>query len=289
MKQIKAWLIASRPKTLIASISPVLIGSTLALDRGLFDGWIFFFTLITALGIQIATNFCNDYWDFLKGADTSERKGPVRVTQAAILSLSAVKKATSFMFLITALAGSFLVWKGGVFVAVLLVISLLLSYLYTAGPFPLAYVGLGEIFVLIFFGPIAVGGTFFLQTTELSLSAFLAGISPGALSAAILMVNNLRDVDEDRKASKKTLVVRGGALLGKSLYVLFILAAFFSPLLLISDHPWLVLLMPLFLFAIPTLYKVCRNKNNADFNAFLPKTAQLLLIYTLCFCFLYVL
>lgn len=279
----KIWIQAARPKTLIASLSPVLIGTVVA-SRSAFHPLTFIFTLLTALCIQISTNFVNDYCDFLKGADTIERKGPVRVVQAGLISVDAMKKATLLMFAFGILCGLYLIWQGGVIIACLLGMSLLLGFAYTAGPFPLAYLGLGELFVFTFFGFIATGGTYFLQTGTLSSSALLAGIAPGALSSAILAMNNVRDIQEDKAANKKTLAVRFGKTFGKVEYALLLSAALLTPFLFIQDHPFLLLLLTLFFPAIKLTAALFKNSSPYLLNPLFQQTAQLLTLYTLLFC-----
>jgi len=162
------WILAIRPRTLIAGASPVLIGTVLALREASFSWILLFFTLMTALGIQISTNLVNDYFDYLKGADTEKRTGEVRVMQAGLISRSAMRQAILISFSMTALFGSYLIWTGGIIIAALVAISLLLALVYTAGPFSLAYLGLAELFIFPFFGPIAVAGTAYLQTGHFS-------------------------------------------------------------------------------------------------------------------------
>ena len=220
-KRSNIWLLAIRPKTLAASLSPILIGTAMALKTGFFDLLTFLFTLLTGLGIQIATNLANDYFDYKKGADTSARLGPIRVTQAKLVSESGMIKMLFFTFLTVLASGSFLIWKGGAIFSLLIAAALLFALIYTAGPFPIAYLGLGEVFVLVFFGPVAVAATYFLQVGQFHLQPVIAGLAPGLLSSAILMVNNIRDIDEDQKAHKKTLAVRFGLPFGKNLYLFF--------------------------------------------------------------------
>src|ERR1700722_13267145 len=225
MASIAVWVQAARPRTLILSASPVIIGTLLALSAGPIKLSLFLFTLFTAVAIQIGTNLANDYFDFIKGSDTSARKGPTRVTQAGLVAPDAVKRAFIIVFSVAALLGLFLIWEGGILFALLLAVSILLGIIYTAGPFSLAYLGIGDFFVLLFFGPIATCATYLLQTHQFSYDALYAGIAPGMLSWAVLMVNNLRDIEEDRLAGKKTLCVRGGRSLGRALYLVALFSA----------------------------------------------------------------
>jgi 1,4-dihydroxy-2-naphthoate octaprenyltransferase len=269
------WMQAARPKTLVASFSPVIIGTACALRAGSFDFLTFLFTLLTALGIQIGTNFANDYFDFMKGADTKNRKGPVRVTQAGLVKPETMKLAVFLAFALTALSSGYLILQGGWPIALLASLSILLGFAYTAGPLPLAYLGLGDLFVLLFFGPIATAGTAFLQTHTLSTTALLAGIGPGLISTAILTVNNLRDIDEDRLAGKRTLVVRLGKKFGQWEYCAAIVLAAILPCLW-GSYLQLLMLAP----ALPLLSAAFKTEG-AAWNPILGKTAQLLWIYTI--------
>ena len=273
------WIQASRPRTLITSASPIFIGSVMAYTAGALRFSVFFFTLVTALAIQIGTNLANDYFDFLKGADTTARKGPVRVTQAGLAAPNQVKRAFILVFLLAALLGLFLIWEGGLLFAMLLAISIALGVLYTAGPYSLAYLGLGDFFVLLFFGPIATCATYWLQTHAFSFETFLAGIAPGSLAWAILIANNLRDIDEDRAAGKKTLCVRGGKNLGQWLYLSALALALSTPFIWVKSHPFALLAM---LTAIPATSAILKLYKNEEVELF-KATAKLPLIYTLFF------
>ncbi len=280
MTSIAVWMEAARPKTLIAAISPVFIGSFLAFLAGSFSLTTALCTLGAALGVQISTNLANDLFDFLKGADTAERKGPRRMTQSGLISPKQMKWGLICLMAISALLGSYLVLLGGVPLATLLIFSLLFAVIYTGGPYPLAYLGLGEIFVFLFFGPIATLGTFYLQTGATSLSVFLAGIGPGLLSTALLVINNLRDLKEDMKSGKKTLPVRFGMRFGKMEYTLLLLLAPLS-LLFIAPFPKSLFILLLFLPEAPLLYSVWQREESH--GLLLEKTGQLLLVYTLLF------
>jgi 1,4-dihydroxy-2-naphthoate octaprenyltransferase len=284
MSTLRIWILAARPKTLPISIGPTLLGTLLAFNEGFLNLFLFCMTLSTALGIQICANFANDYFDFIKGSDTKERKGPTRVTGAGLVSLPTMRKALYISFGITALLGCYLVWHGGLIMAFLVAVSLLCAALYTAGPFPLAYVGLGDLFVFAFFGPIAVTGAYFLQTHHFSWDPVLLGISAGALSITPLSVNNIRDQAEDILANKKTLVVRFGKRFGQYEYIACILTSAFVPFLFYKGHPFCLLalafLIPAF-FMIRTLFTYSDPR---DLNKVLAKTGQVLSIYYLLFC-----
>jgi 1,4-dihydroxy-2-naphthoate octaprenyltransferase len=221
---IKLLLEGSRPKTLIASLSPVLIGTSIASRFHLLT---FICTAFFALSIQIGTNFANDYFDFLKGVDTKNRKGPRRLTQSGLIPLKTMKWITFGIFCFALLCSLYLIYIGGATIAILALCAVAFGYLYTGGPYPLGYLGLGDLFVFVFFGPVATAGTTYLQTLTISHEAIVAGIAPGLLSVSILTINNLRDVDEDRLASTKTLPVRFGKAFGKGEYVFCIITALF--------------------------------------------------------------
>lgn len=284
MHAIQIWTLAIRPKTLIASISPVLIATTMAIKIGSFDWLIFFCTICTALGIQITTNLANDYFDCLKGADTYQRKGFIRVTQAKLVSHKTMRQAIIISMLLTLLSGMYLVIIGKALIACLLVVSLCLSILYTAGPYPLAYFGLGDLFVWLFFGPVAVSGAYYLQLGSLSLEALLAGIAPGAISTAILTVNNVRDIDEDLLANKKTLVSCFGKSFGKWEYLFCLLAAFGSLFFFYDSHPFALCTLLCLLPAGMLVKTMFTHKSPMELNLLLIKTGQLLCLFTALFC-----
>jgi 1,4-dihydroxy-2-naphthoate octaprenyltransferase len=206
-----SWLLAVRPKTLSVSVAPVLVGTGLAWRDQHKVVWLYAAcALFGALFIQIATNLINDALDFKKGADTAERLGPLRVTQAGLLSAKAVMTGGYVCLLIAALFGIPLVMRGGWPIVALGIASIVAAYAYTGGPWPIAYLGLGELFVLVFFGLVAVGGTYYVLTLHYDLSALLCGIAIGSLAVVILAINNLRDIDGDRASNKKTVAVRIG-------------------------------------------------------------------------------
>lgn len=205
------WLLAARPKTLSAAVVPVLIGSALAAhEPTAITWWVFACALFGALLIQIATNFINDALDFKKGADTGERLGPVRVTAAGLLSADTVMRGAWMCLILAALCGIPLLFRGGWPMLIVGLASIVAAYAYTGGPYPLAYHGLGELFVILFFGFVAVGGTFYAHSLQLTPSALLAGFAAGSLAAVLIVINNLRDIDSDRRSNKRTLAARLG-------------------------------------------------------------------------------
>lgn len=275
----RIWLLASRPKTLLASISPVLIGTAPALKEAQFSLWVFVCTLLYALLIQVGTNLSNDYFDALKGADTKARKGPVRVTSTGLIPPEKVKQAFILIFLTALVIAVPLAIRGGIWIWCTMVLSVILGYLYTGGKYPLAYLGLGDVFVFIFFGPVACVGTYYLQTLSFSYLSFSLGVGVGLISTAILVVNNLRDIDEDRVADKKTLAVRFGKTFSQIEYMFCITAAFS---IVLSHIPYIfwILMLPILPFTF-RLFRGVFTKTAFELNAVLAQTAALLLFYTI--------
>ena len=259
---MRAWLLAARPKTLSAAIVPVLIGSALAAhEPAAITWWVFWCALIGALLIQIATNFINDAIDYRKGTDTAERLGPTRVTQAGLLTPERVMTAAWLCLAGAALCGIPLLLRGGWPMLVIGVTSIVMAYAYTGGPFPLAYKGLGEVFVILFFGLIAVGGTFYAHSLQYTGPAFLAGVAAGCLAAVLIVVNNLRDVDGDRRSDKRTTAVRFGETFARIEIAVFALVPFVA-VALIGRVPLLVTLIALPL-AVAVIVRAWRNHGAA--------------------------
>ena len=288
--KIGAWLLAARPKTLWAAAAPVLVGTALAYEAGVAHGPSALFALLGALFIQVGTNFSNDYLDFVQGADAETRKGPMRVTQAGLIPVKTMRRATVAAFALAFFSGLYLIYRGGWPVLAIGVVSIVAGVLYTAGRYSLAYLGLGDVAVLVFFGPVAVGGTYYVQALAVAPSAFplvlLAGLAPGLLATAILLVNNVRDVEEDRAASKKTVVVRFGRGVGVALYGGCFAGAALVPValvLLTGRHPWVLaasLILPL---AVPLVRRLRARQEPNVLNALLARTAQVLLAYSIAF------
>ena len=223
---LKSILIAIRPKTLSASIAPVLVGSSIAFNSSHFNMQIFFLTFFSAIFIQIGTNFANDVYDFINGADNDERIGPTRAVQANLISVRAMKYLTIISFLLSVICGLPLVIQGGCPILLVGILSIISGYAYTGGPYPLGYNGWGDIFVFIFFGPIAVCGTFFLQLGYLSVESIISGIIMGCLSVTLLCINNIRDVETDRNVGKRTIAVRFGVMFVKILFISLFLISY---------------------------------------------------------------
>lgn len=283
---VAIWIAAARPKTLWAAVAPVLIGVALAYADGVFHAWSALCAMLGAIWIQVGTNFYNDYADFKKGADTADRKGPLRVTQAGLVSPEAVKRATFIAFGLAVLSGVYLMVRGGWPIITIGVLSIVSGILYTGGRFSLAYLGISDLFVLVFFGPVAVGGTYYVQALTISPVVFVAGFAPGLLSVAILLVNNIRDIEEDRMAQKNTLIVRTGRNVGTALYALCVFGALALTGVLVwidGTRGWGLLPLILVPLAVRNLQKLRTTTDPFALNPLLGATARLLLLYSLLF------
>lgn len=221
----RVWLLAARPKTLLAAVSPVMVGTAMAWGDGVFHALSAVLALVGAVLIQVGTNFHNDYSDFEKGTDRPDRVGPTRVTAAGLSTVAQMRRATIAVFSLAVASGMYLMIRGGWPIVVVGFSSILFGVLYTAGRKSLAYLGIADVFVLVFFGPVAVAGTYYVQALSLHPAPVIAGFGPGLLSMAILLVNNIRDADGDAAAGKRTLVVRLGRPVGRALYALSIVGA----------------------------------------------------------------
>jgi 1,4-dihydroxy-2-naphthoate octaprenyltransferase len=274
---------AIRPKTLFASIAPVLIGFALFgiyKTPGAADILILLNIILAALIIQIISNLVNDLCDFKKGADTLGRVGPKRLLASGMASEFEVRLALIILVVLAILCGLPLVIKGGAIILITGLASILFAFLYTAGPWPLAYLGLGEIFVFIFFGPVAVLGTFYLFAGVAPITFILPAMIPGLISAAVLLVNNIRDVEGDKLASKNTLVVRYGLDFGRKLYFILLFAPALLILIFAMLEQQIFLMLPLLYsyFACKTFKHFSRIKEKSEFNYLLAETGKLNLI-----------
>ncbi len=238
MNRASAWVQAARPKTLTAAAAPVLVGAGLAEAHGAFALFPVVAAFSGAVLIQIGTNLANDYYDFVRGADTTNRVGPVRVTQAGLIPPAQVWWGMVAVLAAAAAVGVYLVFVGGWPIVWIGLASLVCAVAYTGGPYPLAYHGLGDPFVLVFFGLIAVGGTYWVQVLAFPADVLLAGVGIGALSTAILVANNLRDLDTDTAAGKRTLAVRLGRNRSRVEYALLMAVGFTVPILGVSVYQW---------------------------------------------------
>jgi 1,4-dihydroxy-2-naphthoate polyprenyltransferase len=279
---IRIWLMAARIRTLPAAVAPVLVGTALAGYAHVFHPLRFLAALVGAVFIQVGTNLSNDYSDARRGADTEDRLGPVRVTAGGLLPPKRVLVATYVSFGIAVLAGVYLVAVAGWELLLVGAASILAGVLYTGGPRPYGYEGLGEVFVFLFFGIVAVAGSFFVQVQHLSWEAFALAVPVGLLAAAILVVNNVRDIDTDRRAGKRTLAVRLGrertrVLYGAIVYGAYVLAPVtwvFGPL-----KPWVMLPWLTLPVAAPVVRAVRNRTDGASLNQALAQTGMLQLAF----------
>ena len=287
--QFQVWWLAIRPKTLSISVAPVLLATALAWsDHARISWFTFALILCSVLAIQIGTNLYNDAADFEKGADDFERLGPERAAQQGWLTAKQIKSGALFSFGCAFISGIYLAWLGGLPIIILGLISIACGYAYTGGPKPIAYSPLGEVFVMIFFGLAAVGGTYFLYTLAITPKVILMATSIGSMAAAILLVNNYRDLDQDRKANKLTLVHYIGRQNARILYNILILYPYILLLFIFSTHSNYTLSILCPLFSLPLALKVITLMEQLPIshklNLLLKKTAQLQLIYTLLLC-----
>ncbi len=273
---------AARPRTLPAAVAPVLVGTALAATDGTFKVLTFVAALLGALFIQVGTNLSNDYSDARRGADTEDRLGPVRVTAGGLVPPRQVLIATYLAFAGAVLAGTYLIATAGWELLLVGVASILAGVLYTGGPRPYGYEGLGEIFVFLFFGVVAVAGSYFAQTEELSASSLLLAVPVGLLASAILVVNNVRDLNTDRRAGKRTLAVRMGRGRTRALYTAMIAAAFLTALIpwwVGELEAWLALVLLAVPLAVPLVRIVRTQTDGPALNGALARTGQLQLVF----------
>lgn len=284
--RLRIWWLAARPKTLWAGVVPVIIGGSLAYATEEFHTWVFLAALSGALFIQTGTNFANDLFDFLKDADEEGRVGPLRATQSGWVTPAQMKSAMIVTFAISVLIGVCLVIRGGMPIVIIGTASIILGILYTAGSRPLGYLGLGDILVLVFFGPVAVAGTFYVITLDMNSTVLLAGVPPGMLSTAILAVNNLRDLETDRKCGKRTMAVRFGESFARREYATMVAGGIlFTLVIYLSDtsHPPALVSLLAMVAALPSLRKVMTGLSGPALNDVLASTGRILALYGLLF------
>ena len=283
--KLNSWILASRPKTLLAAVVPVLVGSALAISMKKFFLPYSVVALLCSILIQIGTNFTNDLYDFLKGSDTVKRKGPRRVLASGLITVKEMKFAIVIVFGLAFVFGLYLVYSVGLLILWVGIISIIAGIIYTAGPFPLAYNGLGDLFVFLFFGVVGTMGTFYLHTQEISLLSFVASIPVGALITNILIVNNYRDIEEDREANKRTLAVLLGRNFTRWQYILLISVCYLISLILnfqFNFSFWIFLpylTLPITIILVRMLYKY----RGEELNKTLELTARFAGLYGLLF------
>jgi len=280
---LRAWGLAIRPRTLPAAAAGVITGSALAWRDGFFQFNIMLICLLTALLLQIGSNLANDVFDFERGADTPERLGPMRVTQGGLLKPEEVKFGMTLVFGLAILMGLYLVWLGGWPILLIGICAIVSAIAYTGGPFPIGYRGLGEVFVFIFFGLASVAGTYYLHAGFVSPAAWWMTISPGLMISGILVVNNLRDLENDRKAGKYTLAVRLGEAGTKIQYLIFMIVAYLVliPFSYFGMLPWSSMLVWLSLPFTIQATKVVLTQKGRPLNAALAQTGLAALTFSL--------
>lgn len=282
MSGLTPWFLALRPKTLTAALIPVAVGTALASgDGGPVVTWAAVCALFSAMFIQIATNFVNDALDFRKGADDEHRVGPRRVTQGGLLSERTVLRAGFACFAMALALGIPLAFEGGWPIVAIGLFSLACGYAYTGGPYPLAYRGLGEVFVVLFFGLVAVGGTYWLHVKSYGLDAAVAGLQVGLLATVLIAVNNLRDSPLDGKVDKRTLAVRFGTRFARREIGFLSLTPFALGLWWLAHGRPLAAGLPFVAlpFAIVVIRGVCAHEPSAVYNRFLAQAAALHLLF----------
>jgi len=281
-----AWLAAARPRTLLAALAPIAVGTALAAAEHAARAGIALLALATALLLQIAANFANDLFDFEKGADTAERRGPPRAVQSGWLTPVEMRAGIAGAVALATASGLGLVAVGGWPIALAGLLSLGAALAYTGGPWPLGYHGLGDLCVFLFFGPVGVAGSHYVQAGVLSPLALWASLPVGALVTAILVVNNLRDLAGDARAGKRTLAVRLGARATRSYLALLLALGFAAPLVLVAaGRAPATAALPL--VALPLGFRLAlavqRARDSAEWNAALAESARLAGVFGLLF------
>ena len=277
----RIWLMAARPRTLPAAVAPVLVGTALAIEDDAFNALAFAAALLGAMLIQIGTNLSNDYSDARRGADTEDRLGPVRVTAGGLVPPRQVLVATYVTFALAVLVGLVLVAIAGPELLLVGAASILAGVLYTGGPRPYGYEGLGEVFVFTFFGIVAVTGSYYVHAEELPWEAFVLAVPVGLLAAAILVVNNVRDLETDRRAGKRTLAVRMGRERTRTLYAVMVFGAFVTaqiPWIGGSLSPWLLLVLLALPLAVPLVRTVRTHADGPTLNEALGRSGMVQLV-----------
>src|SRR5690348_10155453 len=280
---LRLWVVAARPRTLPAAVAPVLVGTALAQSEGTFKPLRFACALIGSIFIQIGTNLANDYSDARRGADTEDRLGPVRVTAGGLMPPRQVLLGTYVAFGVAVAAGAYLVAVAGWQLLLVGAASIAAGVLYTGGPKPYGYEGLGELFVFLFFGVVAVVGSYFVQVEKLEWEAFALSVPVGLLASAILVVNNIRDTDTDRRAGKRTLAVRLGRARTRRLFAAMVALAFLSPIAIWAAgglSAWILLALLALPLAPPLVRTVGTRTDGASLNGALAGTGRLLAVYS---------
>jgi 1,4-dihydroxy-2-naphthoate octaprenyltransferase len=284
VSHLRLWLVAARPRTLPAAVAPVLVGTALAGTEDVFKPLRFAAALVGSIFIQIGTNLANDYSDARRGADTDDRLGPVRVTAGGLMPPRRVLVGTWVAFGVAVAAGSYLAAVAGWELLVVGVLSIAAGVLYTGGPRPYGYEGLGELFVFVFFGLVAVGGSYFVQTEDLRWEAVALGVPVGLLAAAILVVNNVRDIETDRRAGKRTLAVRLGRERAVTVFRLMLVVAYITlPAIAGGGNldAWVLLPFLSAPLALPLARTLAAHRDGPTLNEVLADTGRLLALFSI--------
>ncbi|QLG47667.1 1,4-dihydroxy-2-naphthoate polyprenyltransferase [Natrinema halophilum] len=300
ISRTKAWLMAARPQTLPAAAAPILVGTGLAASEGVLAPVPAVMAFVGAALIQIGTNFANDYYDAINGADTEDREGFTRVTQSGLISPEQVKLATVVTFALAILSGTYLVYVGGIPILIVGLVSVFCGWAYTGGPYPLGYHGLGDLFVFVFFGLVAVTGTYYVQAAAvlaeplavtipegtITLEAIAASLPVAGLSTAILVVNNVRDRETDAETGKRTLAVRLGYRASRIEYGALLALAYVVPVwfwLATGFGPGVLLPLVTLPYAAMIARTVWTRTDGEALNPALEQTGKLLATYAVCF------
>lgn len=281
---LRLWVVASRPRTLPAAVAPVLVGTALAISEDRFRGLAFAAALIGSVFIQIGTNLANDYSDARRGADTEDRLGPVRVTAGGLMPPRSVLIGTYVAFGVAVAAGAYLAFVAGPEMLAVGAVSIAAGVLYTGGPRPYGYAGLGELFVFLFFGLVAVAGSYYVQAERLTGEALALSVPVGLLAAAVLVVNNVRDLDTDRRAGKRTLAVKLGRRRARGLFAAMVAVSYLVAVAipLFGGLSWWVALALVSLPLAPPLVRTVATRTDGPaLNGALAATGRLLAAYSL--------
>lgn len=286
LSKVEIWKLAIRPKTLPAALGPVFVGTAFALHFDTFQILPALAAMIGAVLLQIASNLANDYFDYLKGYDTEERIGPVRVAASGLLSIEELRNGLVLTIILSMIIGLYLIYVGGIAILIIGLLSILFALAYSGGPFPLASNGLGDLFVFIFFGLVAVNGTYFVQSGEIATEVIIGSIPVGLLITAILVVNNYRDIETDQKTGKFTLAVGLGHKWTRVYYLALLVISYAVPIVLfLSGNYTVAILLPL--ISIPLGVKHTKTLydqiDGPKLNQALAGTAKLGLIYSILF------
>ncbi len=286
MTNVKSWIMAARPKTLSAAVVPIVASTGLVISEGIeIQWWIIVCALMASFFIQIGTNLVNDAMDHKKGADTETRIGPARVTQQGIFTFKQVMWAATLCFALAVGFGIPLVILGGLPIVIIGVVSVAMGYAYTSGPYPLAYKGLGDLFVIIFFGLVAVGGMYYLLTGRYAVQAFVLGLQIGFLSTVLIAINNLRDIHEDKLVNKKTLAVRLGVAPAKAWICFLIVAPYIAGYYWLFQNKIYFYLVPMLCLplGISVMKKIIRTNPSQEYNKYLAMSSAYAMLFSILF------